>query len=240
MDSLGSKLFLFLFFLIHGMFSQTEKCVEAINNSINTIPFVFEGKVESVEIYAGDDFGNKLPKSSARWKDDAAYFYDSLGKPAHGYSSAKIKICKVYKGEFKKKTKTIIILAKGGVLNSIYLVKNGKDTTLSYLINSTKHNDEENKIILPSSEYFSKIYFCNKIEPVDKKKYADNNYYTNFNSLFEFSFGEIINVKQPDGSILQQKAYVIACNESLKNEVELTVFLKRIKTLKAKPKNFCK
>lgn len=234
-----SKLLFFLFLLSGGLYSQSMNCVDAINSNIKKIPYVFEGEVVSVEIFAGDDRGNKLPRSSAKWVGEMAHFYDSTGKKAQGYSMATIKICKVYKGKFKKGTETIKVLAKSGGLRSIYLHKSGKDTILNYVPSVSRDDDGGGKVILPASEYYRKIYFCDKIDPIREKDYAGRQDHSNFNSLFEFTYGIPMSMPQPDGSYIMGKAYLMACLDVLASEKELIVFMKKIKTLNPDPKNKC-
>src|SRR5689334_1044227 len=79
--------------------AQVWSYLPQINATVATIPYIFEGQVTSVEVYAGDDVGTKLPYSAAQWNGDIGYFFDPSGNEAKGFALAKIRVCKVYKGE---------------------------------------------------------------------------------------------------------------------------------------------
>jgi hypothetical protein len=77
--------FALIIFCMIGNSSKSQTWpMAAINAVIDTIPYIFEGQVQSVEIYAGDDHGNRLPLSSVVWNGDIGYFFDSNGKRAQG------------------------------------------------------------------------------------------------------------------------------------------------------------
>jgi len=64
------------------MKAQIWNYLAQINATIATIPYVFEGKIQSVEIYPGDDVGNRLSWSTVMWNGDVGYFYDASGNEA--------------------------------------------------------------------------------------------------------------------------------------------------------------
>lgn len=124
------------FCIVNGnLKAQIWNYLAQINATIATIPYVFEGKVQSVEIYPGDDFGNKLSWSNVVWNGNIGYFYDANGEEAQGYSLTKIRICKIYKGDLNPE-ENLEVLTRSFSIQNIFLYITGSgadaDTSLHY------------------------------------------------------------------------------------------------------------
>lgn len=130
-----------------------------LSKSLSKANFVFDGIIESVEFYAGDKNGNKLPKSSIVWENGAGYYHNADGSDARGYSLAKIKLYKVLKGnELNQNEYAYILTTTEGL--QVYYLQNGKDTTLNQMNFSTSHNGDF--VIMPSMVNFRMIFFSDK------------------------------------------------------------------------------
>jgi hypothetical protein len=84
---------------VHSLFSQ-EINIDTLKSKIENIPYIFKGEVIDIQYYLGDKYGNKLP-----------HFLLPNGEPGYVYSSAKVKICQILKGEDKLKPGTVEIIS---------------------------------------------------------------------------------------------------------------------------------
>lgn len=214
-----------------------------INTRIATIPYVFEGRVTSVEIYAGEDNGTKLPNSAAVWSGDIGTFYQPNGERAVGFSKAHIKLCKIYKGDLIP-TQGVDVLTRSFSLN-VYLLRSGSgssaDTSIQY-INSPSSHDPENvyDFMMPKSSYSKKLYFCDRIDPITPAPYAQAEFYSNFHSILEAPFNHPITVTQPDGSVLTKNAYCALVPYGFDDQTQLQNFLNQIQTINPNPTDYCR
>ena len=216
----------------------------AINATISTIPVIFEGRVTSVEIYAGDDTGNRLPNSTVVWNGDIGYFIDpATNERGIGYSKAKIKVCKVYKGNIEPNVE-IDVLTRSSTLNLIYLMRTGSgttaDTSLQYMNVLPSHGGEKYDIIMPASSYSKKLYFCDKFEPITPANYIGADYYTNLHTFLEMPFNHPMSVAHPDGSYKQMNAYCAIVPYVFDDQTQLDLFLSQIQTINPTPTDFCR
>lgn len=227
------------------MNAQVFNYLAEINAKVATIPFVFEGQVQSVEIFAGDDHGNKLPNSAAVWSGNVGYFYDQAGHEAKGYSLARIKVCKVYKGERLDGGTVFDVLTKSFTLDNVYLLATGSgadaDTSIHFL-NTPPSHDEAGQFdfILPHVSYPKKLYFADKLEPVSPALYAGRHFYSNFHTLYELPFNIPANVPQPDGSYKRINAYCALIPYVFDDQNQLQLFLNQINTINPNPPDFCR
>lgn len=95
------SLFVISLFITTGLYAKNIDYTET-TEQIENIPYVFEGVVLDNEIYAGDKEGNKLPPGTFTLSD---------GSKAIGYISAKVQICKIYKGGETLKHGTVEIIS---------------------------------------------------------------------------------------------------------------------------------
>jgi hypothetical protein len=222
--------------------SQLSSYITAINTTVATIPYIFEGKIQSVEIYAGDDVGNKLPWSAAVWNGDIGYFYDASGNEAKGFSLTKISVCKVYKGDILRE-QGVTVLTKSFAINNVYLRRIGSgadaDTVLEFLNTPASHPEGENPLMLPRISYPKKIYFCDRIDMINPTDYAGKEYNSNFHSLLEMPFNQPIYIPQPDGSTLYKVAYCAIVPYAFDDQTQLQLFLNQINTINPNPDNWC-
>jgi len=101
------KHILFLSIITLGLLNQVSFSqevnlnIDTLKSQIEKVPYIFKGEVIDVQFYLGDEYGNKLPDGT---------FYLPNGKLGIGYSSAKIQICQILKGEDKLIPGTIEII----------------------------------------------------------------------------------------------------------------------------------
>lgn len=216
----------------------------AINATISTIPVIFEGQVTSVEIYAGDDVGNKLSNSTVAWNGNIGFFINPAnGERGFGYSKARIKVCKVYKGNVKSDVE-IEVLTRSSTLNTIYLMRTGSgtsaDTSIQYINVPPSHGAEAYDVMMPKSSYSKKLYFCDKLQPIVGSNYSGADYYSNLHTFLEMPFNHPISIAQPDGSYMQVIAYCAIVPYAFDDQSQLQLFLNQIQTINPNPTDFCR
>ncbi len=153
------KKLLILILVIFELFVQAQTDFRQIASKLSSSNYVFEGIVESIEFFAGDKQANKLPASSVKWENGGGYFYNADGSEAKGYSVAKIKLYKVYKGADLTNSQYAYILSSTDGLQ-VFLTTNGKDTIINHMNFAASH--DENFLITPSMKNFRMIFFANK------------------------------------------------------------------------------
>lgn len=226
-------------------FSQIWSYIPQINATVATIPFIFEGQVSSVEVYAGDDVGTKLPYSAAVWNGDIGYFFDPSGNEAKGFALARIRICKVYKGEDKIRGGTEIkVLTKSFAINNVYLARIGSgkdaDTVVQFLEVPASHENGEYPIQLPHNSYPKKLYFCDRVDPIVSTSYGNKSYYSNMHSILEMPFDQPVYIPQPDGSLKYKMAYCALVPYAFDDASQLQAFLNQIQTINPNPTDYCR
>lgn len=224
--------------------SQIMNYIAQINNTIATIPYVFEGQIQSVEVFAGDDNGNRLPYSAAVWNNGVGYFYDQSGKEGKGYSLTKMKICKQYKGDLQVEQE-LEILTKSFTLDNVYLLITGSgadaDTSIHFLNTPPSHDEiGQYDFILPHVSYPKKLYFADRIDQIIASNYTGRHFYSNFHTLYEMPFNIPANVLQPDGSYKRINAYCALIPYVFDDQNQLQLFLNQITTIDPNPYDFCR
>ena len=77
----------------YASFSQALNLnIDTLKSRIEKVPYIFKGEVIDIQYYLGDENGNRLPEGT---------YYLPNGKLGIGYSSAKVQICQILKGEDK-------------------------------------------------------------------------------------------------------------------------------------------
>lgn len=195
-----------------------------INSQIQEIPYVFEGIIEKIELYAGDKSGNKLPESTIKKENGIDYFFQQDGSPAIGYSIATIKLCKAYKGASIISEEKLYILTSSEQL-TIY--KQDGQTRHMYIPSS--HSTDV--LYLPATIGRRSIFFCKKNE---------KGYLTIYNYLTGIGFNDnYISDKNTLGGNEKQIEYAMGFNKTFYSQDELNTFLSSIPTLIQNPKDKC-
>ena len=216
-----------------------------INDQIAHVPYIFEGVIEKVEIFAGDKSGNKLPNSAARWENGIAYFYQPDGSEAIGYSLATIKLCKIYKGSDIESEDKVCILTTSQEMQVFQQIYNG-DTILNYTYFKASHGPYT-RLFFPNKAYNKIIYFCKK------SVYLTNSSIQNKGkllSLYEVNdpFSIVFDVQNPirnkNGTETNQIVYAALLNKYsidkiFKTREELSSFLSKYSTLNVNAKDKC-
>ena len=70
-----------------------------MDDTIHSIKYVFEARLDSVQTFVGDEAGNKIAAANANWKNGLGYFEDKNGTSLKVYSKVWITVCKSYKGK---------------------------------------------------------------------------------------------------------------------------------------------
>jgi len=132
---------------------QQNLSLTELNNKITNIPYVFKGEVVDIQYYLGDENGNKLPEGT---------FYLSNGELGIGFSSAKVKICQILKGENELSFGTIEIITSSPYHFQPYLTENEKGETIVGWLKGNFCSGCEQPPFIESK--FSGIFFCEKAE----------------------------------------------------------------------------
>lgn len=205
-------------------FSQ-DPFLDMINDTIHSLKYVFELRIDSVHAFPADKFGNPIPFSKADWKCGAGNF-DSMT-----YSKIWVTVCRSYKGKLPNK---FIILQPAPYVHSYAFAGPSGDTTLGYIQNHPSHGDYEYSR-LPSKGYPIKlIYWCYDIKPMRHK----SGYYL-ISKFFESPMGEWGSLPRPDGTYSHERIYAMVGTKWFLNHRELADYLKQVKTLKIKTKSNC-
>jgi hypothetical protein len=215
------KTLLSLFTLLYiAVNSQTNS---SNSESLKSNNYSFEGVIESIEFYAGDNKGNRLPKSSIIWENGSGYFHNSDGTDAKGYSLAKIKLYKIYKGsDLTNQDYAYILTSTEGL--QVYYTQVGKDTILNQMNFNNPHDN--NFIIMPAMKNYRMIFFANKN--------SKNNFIVQDNaSVFYYNSNY-----QANYSGTQPQEYASNNDKRFYSENELNTFLSAIPNINinSKPK----
>lgn len=221
--------------------------IGCINAQMNNIPIVFEGQIQSVKIFAGDEYGNPLTSSDIVWNGEVGYWHMANGRQGFGYSEAIIKVCKTYKGKIPlDENENFRVLTKAYSLHNIYrlLKDNGTGGTDKYTYVPSEHpryGAANEKVFEPANSYSKQIFFCQKADPINSANYAaESYYYSNFLSLYECSYDMPVTVPQAGGNGIITNAYCGLFDYVFKDQADLENFLSNINGVNPKPDNFCK
>lgn len=151
------QLFIILTVLFVSLLAQTQTLIQQIDDSLQSIPYIIEGEIESVEIYCSDANGNRLPFDSLTWSDNIGTWKLPDGNDAIGYSKAKIRICKVYKGGFVPNGNPLEVITYSDVLYP-YVEAHGSDTVIGYHFFKPTHGFGK-QVFLPNSVGSKQIFF---------------------------------------------------------------------------------
>jgi hypothetical protein len=92
---------LFTFYSSKAQLIDSTLAVELITAEVTKIQYVFEGTIIKIELYPGDEEGNRIDTTIRIWQSKfGAFGYPNLsnGKRPYVYSIATIRVCQVYKG----------------------------------------------------------------------------------------------------------------------------------------------
>lgn len=197
---------------------------KSINNQIQVIPYVFEGVIEKVEIYAGDKKGNKVSESATKLEDGVEYYIQPDGNRAIGFSITTIKLCKVYKGSDIENQEKIYLIT-----SSPDLMVYKQDGQLRYMNFHNAHSTEV--VYMPSSVGSRNIFFCNKNE---------NNHLTIYNKDLSISFNN--NFTEQTTGVTKSNTpveFASGFGKVFYSKTELNVFLSSIPTINVNAKDKC-
>lgn len=209
-----------------NVFAQ-EKNIEQLKQKIEETPYVIEGKILNVEIFAGDKEGNRIPNENAIWEggeNGEGYFKLKDGSDAIGYSKATIEICKAYKGNVSNQT--IEIITQSSSLQ-VYLRKyKGKDTLMYHYWRPSHGSDE---LFLPRNKNAQQIFFLKM---------------NNTESYSPMNIGHIGIISTEEQLLIQNNYYaggtgLFSDIEKLKTKKELNNFLSQFPSLNINAPNYC-
>lgn len=147
---------------------------------ISTIPYIFQGEITSVRVFAGDAEGNELPQGTYHLTD---------GSGAIAYSVATVRICKILRGSDKIVHGTIqVITTNPDVV--LYPAKdaNGNDITGYAYFPSVSHGGFKSPFIHTNTVGTKAIFFA-----ADSKVQNSNGLYDNALTIEPTTFGIIFN-----------------------------------------------
>lgn len=216
--------------------AQERDIISRINDTIASLPYVFEGHVEGVEIYPADDQGNRLPMSSAKWNGNVAHFFDAQGNRAYSFTSATITVCRAYKGDLPKR---IIMVSKVPGLSLDARIENG-DTTFGFIKPRATHRNSYAPM-LPSKGYpIRKLFFVERLEQPTRTDFTGKREYSSMQIYYEAPMDLLMSDDKPDGSAEAYKAYAVIYPHVLRTQEELSELLGKINGLEANPEDRCK
>lgn len=202
--------------------------IKMMNDTIHSIKYVFEARIDSVQSYAGYKNGDPIPFSKA---DKGGNFDDEDGNSAICYSKVWVSVCRVYKGKLPRK---FILLIPNPFVRIYAVPQPNGDTTLGYLQSYPSHGHYDSPL-LPSKSYpITQLYWCFDVTPLKGSKF-----YT-LNKCFESPMLLKGTIPKSDGSFYFGITYAMLGTKTFMNQEELSNYLKQIKTLNARPTSSCK
>jgi hypothetical protein len=146
-----------LFISLSSKLKAQEDFLKKTNDTIWSIKYVFEARIDSVQTYPGDDLGNPIPYGRADWSCGAGNFQSMV------YSRVYITVCRVYKGRLPEH---FVLLIPIPYVNVHAMSNANGDTTLGYLYVPPSHGDHDSPL-LPSKGYpIWKLYWAFDLIPV--------------------------------------------------------------------------
>ena len=144
--------------------------IKMMNDTIHSIKYVFEARIDSVQTFAGDEAGNKVQYGSANWDRGIGNFDIKNGRQLMAYSKVWITIAQVYKGKLPKKM--VALLPQENTTVIAQVTPKG-DTVLSYMQVHSSHGNNESTL-LPSKSYpIYRMYWCyDVVKQKHKNEYA--------------------------------------------------------------------
>jgi len=128
----------------------------------------FKGEIIDIQYYLGDKYGNKLP-----------HFLLPNGEPGYVYSSAKVKICQILKGEDKLKPGTVEIITGDSIQTQAFVDKG--DSTFTWVTGNFAGSSHS----LFINNKFSAIFFCKNARYKGKSGFEFDNSF----GVYPTSFG---------------------------------------------------
>lgn len=199
------------------VFSQDE-FLKFINDTIHSVKFVFEAKIDSVQAFPADESGNPVPYGRADWSCGAGNFECST------FTKMFVTVCHTYKGNLPKR---MIIFQKAPFVQSFAHKTLSGDTVLSFIRNPPSHGSYE-YTRLPSRGYPIKLlYWC-----YDVKQIEDKPKHFQMHKLMESPMDEWWTFEKSEGNFAREKAYAILGQKAFMTRDELVEYLKKVMTLK--------
>lgn len=151
-------------FFNQSLFSQESSVnMDTLKSRIEKTPYVFKGEIIDIQYYLGDENGNKLEGT----------YYLPNGELGILYSSAKVQICQILKGEDKLKSGTIEIITSSPYLVQPYLYPTEKGDTVIGMLKGSFCSGCINPIFIDKK--FSAIFFCQEALYKGKSKFKFDN-----------------------------------------------------------------
>ena len=194
-----------------------------MNDTIHSIKYVFEARLDSVQTFVGDEAGNKIPAATANWKDGLGYFEDKSGTSLKVYSKVCITVCKSYKG---KPPKRMVILLPDEFTSAYAQVTPSGDTVCGFMESYPSHGNYE-RALLPSKSYpIYRLYWCYDVVKQKRKgEYAFKTFLHNPLRIQAF-------IPQVDGSGKNTIIYTMIGDRIFEKQEVFENYLRSIKTLK--------
>jgi hypothetical protein len=212
-----------------------EKNIEKLKQKIEETPYVIEGEILNVEIYAGDKEGNPidLSKDNVTFDNNGlGYYKQSDGANAIVYSKATIQVCKTYKGNIQQGT--IEIITKRKYMAALYNPEGAGFNNKEGLFFNEAVTESNDEIAIYLSQKGLKGFFFLK-DFSSKEKANIGNVYT----LVKIYGGISIFSKDKESITYYNDAYAGGFNQLFKTKEELNEFLKQFKSLNLNAPNYC-
>lgn len=216
-------LFYLAFVSFHPLYSQDD-LIKLLNDTIHTIKYVFEARIDSVQTFAGDKNGNPVQFGTADWSSGVGNF------DAISYSKVWVSVCREYKGKLPKK---LILLINNPYVNMYAMKQPNGDTTLGYIHSPPSHGDRGSPL-MPSKGYpITNLYWCFDVSPIGKTGFY------RMSKLIELPMKIIGDIPNSHGYYDRGIIYAWTGTKTFMTQVELSNYLKNIRTINANPRAQC-
>lgn len=215
--------FIILISLIPRVINAQDSFIKMMNDTIHSIKYVFEARIDSVQTFAGDEVGNKVQYGRANWDRGIGNFDIKNGRQLMAYSKVWITIAQVYKGKLPKKM--VFLLPQENTTVVAQITPKG-DTVLSYMQVHSSHGNIESAL-LPSKSYpIYRLYWCyDVVKQKRKNEYA-------LKTFLHMPLRIQAFIPNSDGSGRNGIIYTMIGDRIFEKQEEFENYLRSIKTLK--------
>lgn len=190
--------------------------IKMMNDTIHSIKYVFEARLDSIQTFVGDETGNMIPAANANWKNGLGYFEDKSGTSLKVYSKVWITVCKSYKGKPPAK---MVILLPDEFTSAYAQVTPSGDTVCGFVESYPSHGNYE-RALLPSKSYpIYRLYWCYDVVKQKRKgEYA-------FKTFLHMPLRIQAFVPQSDGSGKNEIIYTMISDRIFEKKEEFEYYL---------------
>lgn len=219
-----------------GVLFAQNKTTEQLNQEITNIPYVFQGEIVDVEIYPGDNEGNRLTDENLVYeKNGEAYYVQPDGSGAVGYSIATIQICQVYKGNTLLSKESVQIVTSSRYLNfwktvdgKLRYVDNINSVRVMYKDGCRNPENSGHNVWKPNHIGQKYVFFSHKSTKCNKNN-ESNLLFDNYSKLGVDLNSNYYYREKLDNGVIDRKAYfAVGFGKMFKTQDDLNTFLRSV------------